>query len=197
IKIPEVEVNVPEIPPVAENPVTNTDKPEPVVVSSPVREETPVQPVVTSGELPLALQIRLKRHSAGTHDTIGKMSINGMEYCYSLEEAKSKAIPAGKYEIMLRSAGGIHATYATRYKDMHKGMLWLQNVPGFKYIYFQIGQDNSDTQGCIIIGNEVVNENDPGARRVVRGSKAAYLRIYTPVAEYLLRGGKVFINIED
>ncbi len=191
--VPEVEVTVtPEEFPAKVTPETPSSS-----IIPPIQENSFIQPETVAGELPLALQIRLKRQSAGALDTLGKMSINGLEYCYSLEETKGKAIPVGKYEVLLRSSGGIHATYATRYKELHKGMLWLQNVPGFKYIYIQIGQDTLDTQGCIIVGNEVVNEAEVNAKRIIKGSKAAYLKIYVPVAEYLLRGGKVFINIED
>ncbi len=207
--IPEVPVIIPEVSPInqPEIPIENPDikeieitvNPDTTVVPQTDKpEEAPLpEPVSLSlgEETPLSLQLKLKRTESGEKETIGTIVINGVIYGYTLEDSKTGRIPAGRYEIKLRTAGGIHATYTIRYKEAHKGMLCLQDVPGFKYIYIQIGQDASDTQGCVVVGGAIGAGKE--GRIVLKESKSAYYRIYTPIADYLVRGGKVFILVED
>lgn len=51
------------------------------------------------------------------------------------------AIPAGKYEIKMEMS--------PHFKRM---MPYLQDVPGFSYVMIHAGQDERDTAGCILIG---------------------------------------------
>ena len=189
-------INHPEAKPVINEPIQE----KPVTNETAENPKTDTSPIIAAGpseEQPLALQITLKREHSGVNDTLGKLSINGLYYGYTLEDAKGKCIPTGRYEILLRTGGsGIHATYAAKYKDEHKGMLWLQEVPGFNYIYLQMGLDKADTQGCIILGNAVNSPDNADEKHIVQGGKAAYDAIYAPVTEYITRGGKVFISVE-
>ena len=60
---------------------------------------------------------------------------------YTLEDEKRKdkvmhetRVPAGTYKVKLRTVGGFHGRYIKKYGSMHKGMLHVQDVPGFEYI---------------------------------------------------------------
>ena len=93
--------------------------------------------------------------------------------CFTLEdEARENKIPgetripAGKYEIKLRTEGGHDARYSTRFRGMHKGMLELQDVPEFKYILIHCGNTEEDTAGCLLLGYD--------ASRLAGGEHAIY-----------------------
>ena len=75
--------------------------------------------------------------------------------CYSLEdehrEEKLKGetrIPAGTYNVTLRTVGGFNSRYEKKYGNMHKGMLWVRDVPGFEYILIHTGNTDEHTAGC-------------------------------------------------
>ena len=98
-------------------------------------------------------------------------------------------IPAGEYEIKLRTVGGFHERYSQRF-NFHKGMLHLQKVKEFKYILIHIGNTEEDTAGCILVGNY----QGGGA---IWESEQAYKRLYRKVLEAIEAGERVVITVED
>ena len=123
--------------------------------------------------------------------------------CFTLEDGPRKAkipgqtrIPAGTYQIELRTEGGNHARYLTRFKSHHRGMLWLRRVPDFEYIYIHIGNTVEDTAGCILVGEDVsiVGEGLPD---ILEKSTAAYFSIYPMIAGAIQSGEPVYIKIVD
>jgi hypothetical protein len=103
-------------------------------------------------------------------------------------------IPAGRYKIELRTEGGMTKRYAERFPDLHKGMLWLQDVPGFEYIYIHTGNNDDHSDGCLIVGD--TQSQNITARGEVGGSVSAYRRLYKEILE-AMASGDVFITIED
>jgi len=101
-------------------------------------------------------------------------------------------IPAGKYEIKLRKAGGYNKKFIKRFGDRHHGMLWLQDVPGFEWIYIHPGNDDGDTSGCILPAMVADLKT-----YTTMESTDAYLIIYDEVAAAILAGERVFITIHD
>lgn len=164
-----------------------------------------------------ALNLQIERYSFGEKDTLGKFYINGKFYSYTLEDihpSKGKSrfefsenaenklyfncIPAGLYELALRTTGGgMHTTYTLKYPHIHKGMLSLLHVPQMPYIFFQIGASEADTKGCIIVGEKIVDEANVTQARGMQGSEDAYCLIYPLVADYLVKGGKVYLTVTD
>ena len=101
-------------------------------------------------------------------------------------------IPAGRYQIELRTTGGMHSRYLTRFgSSWHRGMLWLRNVPGFSFIYIHIGNTDDDTEGCIVVG-----EGRDEVSRSVRQSTNAYRQLYPRIASAIAREG-VWITVRD
>tara|TARA_R100001510_G_C7653044_1_gene211046 strand:+ start:90 stop:572 length:483 start_codon:yes stop_codon:yes gene_type:complete len=104
-------------------------------------------------------------------------------------------IPAGTYDITLRIVGGFHAKYTQRFGDMHRGMLWVRDVPNFDYILVHAGNDDDDTSGCLLVGDtQTQNVMSDG---FVGGSVNAYKRIYKPIAEAIECGDEVTITYVD
>ena len=123
--------------------------------------------------------------------------------CYSLEDEfrndkvkHETRVPAGTYQIQLRKVGGFNARYAKKYGDFHKGMLHVQDVPGFEYILIHTGNTDEHTSGCLIIGDSQEN-NQLLKNGFIGKSVQAYKRIYTPIAEALENGEEVTITYVD
>lgn len=123
--------------------------------------------------------------------------------CYSLEDEyrndkvkHETRVPAGTYQILLRKEGGFNARYAKKYGDSHKGMLHVQDVPGFQYILIHTGNTDEHTSGCLIVGDSQEN-NQLLKNGFIGKSVQAYKRIYTPIAEALENGEEVTITYVD
>jgi len=110
---------------------------------------------------------------------------------YREEKVKGETrIPSGTYKITLRTTGGFHARYTKKYGSMHKGMLWVRDVPNFEYILIHTGNTDEHTAGCLLVG-DTQKDGFTGA------STSAYKRIYPPIAEVLERGEEVTITYID
>jgi hypothetical protein len=118
--------------------------------------------------------------------------------CFILEDAHQAVkisgrtrIPAGVYALDLRMEGGMHSRYWSNLGSFHKGMIWLRNVPGFEWVYLHIGNDEDDTEGCLLTG-----DGTDEVARTVQQSTNAYKRIYPEIARATIRGS-ARITIRD
>jgi hypothetical protein len=143
------------------------------------------------------MEIKLQRLSDNGKSTIGKLTVDDLEF-YTLEDTfrseKIKGetrIPQGTYEIKLRTYGSHHVRYKKRFPEFHKGMLWLQEVPNFTNILIHIGNTIKDTMGCILIGMEAEGED------LILRSTTAYIRFYKHVVKAFDKGENVYIKIMD
>ena len=123
--------------------------------------------------------------------------------CYTLEDEYRETkvmsetrIPAGTYKITLRKVGGFHGRYEKKYGEMHKGMLWVRDVPGFEYILIHTGNTDEHTAGCLLVGDSQQN-NAIKTDGFVGSSTQAYKRIYPPIAAALEAGEEVTITYTD
>ena len=146
------------------------------------------------------MDLILKRFSGAEESTLGLIFVEDGFYCYSLEDQWNEPkvpgetrIPAGRYQIILRTDGGMHSRYTDRF-DFHRGMLWLQDVPEFTFIYIHTGNNDDHSEGCILTGDgQVQNITERGQ---VTSSVSAYTRLYKVITEALLRE-EVWITVED
>ena len=120
--------------------------------------------------------------------------------CYTLEDEhrddKVKGetrVPAGTYKITLRTTGGFHARYEKKYGSMHKGMLWVREVPNFEYILIHTGNTDEHTAGCLLVGNSQ-QANFGSSDGFIGSSVDAYKRIYPAIAAALEEGEEVSIT---
>jgi len=142
------------------------------------------------------------RISTGAESTTGSLYINGEFAGFVLEDTKrikkvagETRIPDGLYRIALRNEGGLTRKYAERYGPMHKGMLWLQDVPGFEWVYIHTGNKRGHTEGCLLVGDSL--NNNPTGEGFVGKSRDAYQRIYPQIAGAIESGEKVTIRISN
>jgi hypothetical protein len=142
--------------------------------------------------------LELFRRKSNEDATVGELYINGSKSCFALEDEKREVkvmhetrIPAGTYEIKLQKNGEMTKKYAKEFPGIHEGMLWLQNVPNFQFIYIHIGNTDEDTSGCVLLGKQ---EQD----FKLINSTEAYLKVYVAVVNsILINKEKVEIKIVD
>ena len=152
------------------------------------------------------MKLEVLRVSSESDSTSGLVFdiTNGKKFlCYSLEDEyrndkimHETRVPAGTYQIKLRKEGGFNARYTKKYGDFHKGMLHVQDVPGFEYILIHTGNTDEHTSGCLIVGDSQEN-NQLLKNGFIGKSVQAYKRIYTPIAEALENGEEVTITYVD
>jgi len=139
--------------------------------------------------------LTVNRYKSTPTATLGRLFIDGVFECYTLEDEfravkvrGETRIPAGTYKLALRTEGTTHFQYAKRFPDIHKGMLHVTGVPGFQWILIHIGNTEKDTDGCLLVGEE----RDEDKMTILR-STIAYRKMYTKVCK-ALEAGDVFIT---
>jgi len=154
------------------------------------------------------MELLLQRFSTGDESTLGILhEIDDYDevrtfQCFTMEDQPNEPkvpgetrIPAGRYRILLRPKGGnMNLRYAKRF-DGHAGMLWLQDVPDFTWVYIHVGNTDDDSEGCILVGDGCQsNVLEDG---MVMSSVAAYTRLYDLIVTALHDAEEVWISIED
>lgn len=124
--------------------------------------------------------------------------------CYTLEDEQRDVkvwgetrIPAGIYKLGLRTEGGFHNRYLSKYgADFHKGMIWVLDVPGFEYILWHVGNTDENTAGCLLLGNTQTSNlvNKDG---FVGNSGDAYKLVYPRVLAAIQSGLNVEVEYID
>jgi hypothetical protein len=149
--------------------------------------------------------IRFSSHSDSTLGLLFDVTEGRKFLCFTIEdearETKVKGetrIPAGKYELKLRKEGGYHQRYVKKYGSMHKGMIHVQDVPGFTYILWHTGNTDEHTMGCLLLGD--TSQQNITKEGFIGASNDAYKRVYPSIAEAIENGDKVtatYIDYDD
>lgn len=141
------------------------------------------------------MKLTLKRIALRSTYTIGRLYVDGNYFCDTLEDTvrdlnkngkfdngekkvyAKTAIPYGTYEIKW--------TYSPRFK---KYTPQLMNVPSFEGIRIHSGNSSTDTEGCLLLGeNKKVG--------MVLNSRATINKFY-PIIKKACSKGKVTIEIK-
>lgn len=149
------------------------------------------------------MKLEVLRFSNGEDSTSGLLfdvTSERLFLAYTLEDeyrdnkiAGETRIPDGIYKIGFRKEGGFHSKYKKRFPSIHKGMLQVNDVPGFDFILIHCGNTDEHTAGCLLVGDSQVN-NMVQKDGFIGESTQAYKRIYPPIAEALESGEEVIIT---
>ena len=142
------------------------------------------------------MEIQVNRIARKDGYTIGRMSLNGVYFCDTLEDtdrglkdtmqvneilAKKRkgitAIPTGKYDVIL--------TFSPRFKRV---LPLLLSVKGYEGVRIHAGNTNKDTEGCLLVG-----ENK--AKGQVLNSRATLEKLMSVLLECEKRKEKISITI--
>ena len=153
------------------------------------------------------MKYEVLRTSSGKDSTSGllfEVSQNKRTFlAYTLEDEQRDVkvwgetrIPAGTYKLKLRTEGGFHNKYASKYGNFHKGMIHVQDVPGFEYILWHTGNTDEHTAGCLIMGNTRTN-NRIAKDGFIGSSVDAYKFVYPRVVSAIEAGIDVEVEYID
>ena len=145
------------------------------------------------------MHIRIDRFSANHDATLSTVWIDGKFECFGLEDeyradkvAAETRIPAGIYNVGVRTVGSFNARYAKKFPSFHKGMLEVLDVPNFKHILIHIGNTDGDTAGCLLVGRSA----RALSKLTITHSRMAYRIFYQKVIASAL-AGDLFIEYID
>jgi len=133
------------------------------------------------------MEMRLVRGKANVASVEGKLYIDGVFECYTVEDRPRDkkvygmtGIPAGIYKVVV--------TMSNRFK---KRLPLLLDVQGFEGVRIHSGNSSKDTEGCIIVGS-INNRTDDDW---VGASKVAMQRLLHKIEDALAVKEKVTIEI--
>ena len=134
------------------------------------------------------MELTLQRIVKDKAYTLGKLRIDGKEFCHTLEprwrspEAKKvrgrTAIPAGRYPVVI-----------TRSPKFKQWLPLLLHVPNFEAIRIHAGNTVKDTKGCILVGENT-------EKGVLSDSRLWLERLKRKIVEAKERGEGVWIIIK-
>ncbi len=142
------------------------------------------------------MKITISRAPSQSGATIGKLCIDGLFACYTLEDQirevpgqpvenwkvhGATAIPAGNYRVTLENSGRFGPDTLT-----------INDVPGFKYIRMHAGNTAADTEGCPLLGMQATDHSLIGGT-----SRPAVALVKGEVQRALARGDLVTIEITN
>ena len=78
---------------------------------------------------------------------------------------------------------------------MHKGMIHVQDVPGFTYILWHTGNTDEHTMGCLLLGD--TSQQNITKEGFIGASTDAYKRVYPSIAKAIEDGEKVTATYTD
>ena len=118
--------------------------------------------------------IEVKRFEFKDTHTVGKMYVDGVYECYTLEDAVRNgtkvigktAIPIGTYKLIIDAS--------TRFKQ---DMPHILDVPDFTGVRIHAGNTSADTDGCILLGSTWAGKDFIG------NSKIAYKKFFDKLKE--------------
>lgn len=141
--------------------------------------------------------------------TIGKLYIDGVAFCETLEDrdigltssmplekikvmkvAAVTAIPTGTYNVRMDVVSSKFSKSSWYINNCHGAKVpRLENVPGYAGILIHTGNTAADTEGCILVGqNKAVGK--------VLNSKETFLQLYNKMYTAYKKGEKIEITIK-
>lgn len=155
------------------------------------------------------MDIILHRSFLGKDYSIGHIYIGGSVFCDTIEDIDrdidqatslavirqkkvygKTAIPTGRYKVELSPSPKYQkkALADSYFRQYANAMPHLLNVPGFSGILIHPGATANDTEGCVIVGRNLVKGK-------ILQSRETFSRLYSMLSETERRGEDIYITI--
>lgn len=155
------------------------------------------------------MEIILHRSFLGKDYSVGHIYIGGSVFCDTIEDVDrdidqatslavirqkkvygKTAIPTGRYKVELSPSPKYQKKALTDsyFRQYANAMPHLLNVPGFTGILIHPGATANDTEGCVIVGRNLVKGK-------ILQSRDTFSRLYSMLSETKRRGEDIYITI--
>jgi len=134
--------------------------------------------------------------------TFGDVTLDGVHEVYTLEDAirEIQGRPVSEWKVPGRTAIGA-GTYEMVLEDSPRfgpGTITLLGVVGFDHIRIHGGNDDEDTEGCPVVGFEIVEDPQGDGGNLRAGtSQPALRRLKGMVRGYMAIGERCFWTIRN
>ena len=160
------------------------------------------------------MKLLLHRDFDNGKDTLGRLYYRDqyyqdLKYVYTLEDEYRKdkvkgetRIPGDRFsDVIARKGGKIYEAFSKssieeiRSFTQKYGVLEIMAVPNFENILFHVGNKDTDSNGCILIGD--MANNSSSISGFISASMTAYSRLVGTVGFYLDKGESIRLEIID
>ena len=146
------------------------------------------------------MKLVLKRIRDNGKATAGELYIDGTFFSYTLEDehrdkkvAGETRIPSGTYDVDFNpNVTKLTQKYRNRF-EWFSYHIHIKDVPNFQGIYIHVGNYETQTEGCVLLGDMVTY----GKTLSVLQSVRAYKRFYPIVENALADDEKITLEIID
>lgn len=145
------------------------------------------------------MEILHSRYNFGEKSTLAKWEIDGIFACYALEDKVREvdgkpvaawkiphvtAIPRGRYRVAL--------DHSPKFSPRMDGLdiPHILDVPGYTDVRIHWGNTDADTDGCLLVGAHVVNDDFLGESRVT------FEHVLTLMENAVASGEEIWITVE-
>lgn len=130
------------------------------------------------------MKIKVIRKKILNHCTLGELYVDNNFECHTLEdkvrEVKGKHVSEWKIKGETAIPTGIYEVKITMSAHFGKLLPLLIGVEGFEGVRIHSGNTEADTEGCILVGNNVVNES-------IGGSRLAFTHLYNQIFDRITK----------
>lgn len=135
------------------------------------------------------MKIIVRRTKFSDRSTIGQLVVDGEHLCDTLEDQTrgpgikvygKTSIPPGAYRVIIN--------YSPAFK---RELPLLLNVPNFEGIRIHSGNDDSDTEGCILVGTAGSNPD------WISNSRDAFNKLFPLLQDAVKRREDIWLTIEE
>ena len=128
------------------------------------------------------MESKIIRIAQGKNSTLSQLYINDIFQCYLLEDKireekvpTQTAIPSGVFNLKLNTIGAKNVNYKKALGKLHEGMIEINGIPNFSFVYIHTGNTINETNGCPLCG---FGFHFTEGEYVVTQSVAAYRIVY-------------------
>jgi hypothetical protein len=143
--------------------------------------------------------LELRRQPTVKDTTLGTLTIDGVYQCDTLEdvvrEVPGQPVHTWKLQGMTAIPVGTYRVYLADSPKFGPDTLSLESVPGFTYIRIHAGNDDADTEGCILVGTAVPDPEGDGGN--VKESRAALTRLKGKLVPVIKSGELVYLTVRN
>ena len=139
------------------------------------------------------MNLEVHRLFMGDKATEGELYMDGVPNCVTLEDIVRDLGPNGEGKVFGQTAipAGTYSVTIRLSPKFGHDFMHIEDVPFFDGILIHSGNTDQNTEGCILVGQKVVN-ND-----YIQGGSVELPILFGAVKNALDSGGKVQITISD